>query len=121
MSSDPSFVDFIVDQMKSVGQIVSKKMFGEYAIYCDDKIVALICDNRLFVKPTEGGRKWIGDVQEASAYPGAKPSFLISDQFENKEWISTLIKITAEELPKPKPKSKPKKKNLSSQKKYKNR
>ncbi|EMY76043.1 TfoX N-terminal domain protein [Leptospira weilii serovar Ranarum str. ICFT] len=95
-------------------------MFGEYAIYCGGKIVALICDNRLFVKPTEGGRKWIGNVQEAPAYPGAKPSFLIPDQFENKEWISALIKITAEELPEPKPKSKPKKKSVSSRKKNKN-
>ncbi|EMO05030.1 TfoX N-terminal domain protein, partial [Leptospira interrogans serovar Icterohaemorrhagiae str. Verdun HP] len=48
MASDLSFVDFIVDQVKDAGQIVSKKMFGEYAIYCNGKIVALVCDNRLF-------------------------------------------------------------------------
>lgn len=115
MASDLSFVDFIVDQVKDAGQIVSKKMFGEYAIYCNGKIVALVCDNRLFIKPTEGGRKWIGNVQEASAYPGAKPSFLILDRLEDKEWMNHLVKITVQELPEPKIKSK--KKNVLSQKK----
>ncbi|XDD48851.1 TfoX/Sxy family protein [Leptospira sp. WS92.C1] len=121
MSSDPGFVDFIVGQMENAGRITSKKMFGEYAIYCEGKIVALICDNRLFIKPTGGGKKWIGNIQEASAYPGAKPSFWIPNQFENKEWISALIRITAAELPEPKPKSKSKKKGLSSHEKSKKR
>ncbi|EKO16185.1 TfoX/Sxy family protein [Leptospira kirschneri] len=109
MASDLSFVDFIVDQVKDAGQIVSKKMFGEYAIYCNGKIVALVCDNHLFVKPTEGGRKWIGNVQEAPAYPGAKPSFLILDRLKDKKWMSHLVKITAQELPEPKMKPKKKK------------
>ena len=79
MASDKSFVEFIVDQIEDAGLITYKKMFGEYAIYCDDKVVALICDNRLFVKPTEGGRAFIGNVVEAPAYPGAKLSFIITE------------------------------------------
>jgi TfoX/Sxy family transcriptional regulator of competence genes len=106
MSSDQSFVDFIVDQITDAGTITYRKMFGEYAIYRNAKVVALVCDNRLFVKPTEGGRSFIGNVVEAPPYPGAKPSFLIEDKFEDREWISTLIKITADELPEPKPKKK---------------
>ena len=85
MSSDQNFVDFIVDQIENAGIITCKKMFGEYAIYCDGKVVALVCDNQLFVKPTAGGRAFIGKVAEAAPYPGAKPSFLIEDQFENRE------------------------------------
>ncbi len=104
MSSDKSFVDFLVDQMGNKGTITSKKMFGEYAIYYDGKVVALVSDNQLFVKPTEGGRSFIGNVVEAPAYPGAKKSFLIEDKFEDSEWISQLIRITADELPDPKPK-----------------
>ena len=106
MSSDQSFVDFIVDQIISSKTITSRKMFGEYAIYSDNKVVALICDNRLFIKPTERGGLFIGDIVEASPYPGAKSCFLIEDKFEDREWISELIKITAEELPEPKPKKK---------------
>jgi hypothetical protein len=64
----------------------------------------LICDNRLFVKPTVGGRAFIGDVVEAPPYPGAKPSLLIEGQIEDGEWLSELARITTRELPAPKPK-----------------
>ncbi len=104
MASDPEFVDFLVDQMSGAGALSSRKMFGEYALYCGDKVVALVCDNQLFVKPTPGGRAFIGSPVEAPPYPGAKNSFLIADAFEDREWIAQLIRITAAELPPPKPK-----------------
>ena len=109
MASDQDFVDFIVDQLEKAGEITSRKMFGEYVIYCDGKVIALVCDNQLFVKPTEAGRSYIGEVIEAPPYPGAKMSFLIEDGFENRDWISELVRITAKELPEPKPKKKKKK------------
>jgi len=108
MASALSFVEFIVDQIDSVEQISFKKMFGEYALYSNNKVVALICNDQVFVKQTEGGRAFIGDVVEAPAYKGAKPSFLIEDKFEDREWISELLRITAKELPEPKPKKKKK-------------
>jgi TfoX/Sxy family transcriptional regulator of competence genes len=99
MSSTQSTVDFIVDRMSNAGDVSYKKMFGEYGIYCNGKMVASVCDDKLFVKPTVRGRVYIGDVVEASPYPGAKPGFLISgDKWENREWLSELIKITTEEL-----------------------
>ena len=104
MSSEKSFVEFVADQMRDAGYITYRKMFGEYAIYCDGKVVALVCDNQLFVKQTENGRSYIGNVCEAPPYPGAKMHFLIEDAFEDREWISGLIEITARELPLPKPK-----------------
>ena len=72
MSSDKSFVDFIVDQIENARQITYKKMFGEYAVYYKDKVVALVCDNRLFVKPTIAGRAFIRNVTEAPPFPVAK-------------------------------------------------
>ena len=99
MASDKSFVEFIVDQIENAGQITFKKMFGEYALYCDGKVIALICDNQLFIKPTIAGREFMGDVVDAPPYAGAKPSFLIDDRVEDREWISNLIRITYKELP----------------------
>jgi TfoX/Sxy family transcriptional regulator of competence genes len=99
MATDQAVVEFLVDQMSDAGRITSRKMFGEYAIYCDDKVVALVCDNQLFVKPTEKGRAYIGDVVEAPPYPGAKPYYLVEDKFDDREWISELIRITAQEVP----------------------
>jgi TfoX/Sxy family transcriptional regulator of competence genes len=104
MATDHEFMEFLADQMAEAGEISFRKMFGEYALYCDRKVVALVCENQLFVKPTDAGRTQIGEVTEAAPYPGAKDYFLIEDAFEDREWISDLIRITAKELPVPKPK-----------------
>lgn len=106
MASTQQFVDFIVEQIDISGQITYKKMFGEYGLYFGDKIFALICDNKLFVKPTLAGRAYIKHVVEAPPYPGAKPSFLIEDKLEDREWLTELVHITVQELPEPKPKKK---------------
>ena len=104
MATDLEFMEFLADQMAGAGEVSYRKMFGEYAVYCGGKVVALVCDNQLFVKPTAAGRAFIGAPVEAPAYPGAKDSFLIEDAFEDRDWISELIRITARELPMPKPK-----------------
>jgi DNA transformation protein len=80
-------------------------MFGEYGLYCDGKMVALVCDDQLFVKPTAAGKTFIGKVREGLPYPGAKPWFLIGgDRCEDSEWLSELVRLTERELPAPKPK-----------------
>lgn len=106
MASEQTFVDFIVDQIENAGEISVKKMFGEYALYSGEKLFALICDNKLFIKPTQAGRTFIGDVVEAPPYPGAKPSFLIEDKVEDRGWLSELVRVSVAELPMPKPKKK---------------
>ena len=110
MSSNQDFVDFVIGQLQSAGDITFKKMFGEYALYSGNKIFALICDNKLFIKPTIAGKNYIQDVVEAPPYPGAKPSFLVEDRIEDHEWLITLVKLTISELPEPKPKKKKKRK-----------
>jgi TfoX/Sxy family transcriptional regulator of competence genes len=60
-------------------------MFGEYGIYSNGKLFGLICDNKLFIKPTNYWRKFIENVFEASPYKGAKPSFLIEGKIEDSE------------------------------------
>ena len=106
MASDQNFVDFVLEQINNVGEITAKKMFGEYGVYADGKLFGLICDNKLFVKPTISGRYFIGNVVEAPPYEGAKPSFLIEDKIEDSEWLSELVRTTLKELPAPKPKKK---------------
>jgi TfoX/Sxy family transcriptional regulator of competence genes len=102
MSSSQSTVIFIAGQMSYAGAVVYKKMFGEYGIYCGGKMVASVCDDKLFIKPTIRGRDYIGDVVEEPPYRGAKPCFLISgEKLEDRAWLSELIRITTEELPTP--------------------
>jgi len=105
MASKQSTVDFILEQISNSGVVRAKKMFGEYGVYCNDKIVAFVCDDQLFLKPTQGGRAFIGDVVEGYPYPGAKPYFLISgEMWDDHEWLTTLVTLSAEELPPPKKK-----------------
>jgi TfoX/Sxy family transcriptional regulator of competence genes len=104
MASDPDFVEYVCDQMSGAGTITYRKMFGEYAVYCEGKVVALICDNQLFVKPTEAGHAVIGKPVEAPPYPGAKAHFLIEERLDDREWLAHLIRVTDAELPVPKPK-----------------
>lgn len=104
MASDPSFVDFVLDQLQAVEGVQAKKMFGEYGVYAGGKMFGLICDNKLFIKRTESGHAFIGEVVEAPPYPGAKPIFLIEEKIEDSQWLCELVKITVKELPAPKKK-----------------
>ena len=110
MANDPAFVTFIIDQIDDSCEITHRSMFGGGSLYSKAKVVALICDNQLFVKPTAAGRSFIGEVVEAPPYPGAKLFFLIQDEIDDGEWLTQLISVTEAELPKPKPKTRPKKK-----------
>lgn len=108
MASRQETVDYLVEQMSGAGKITARKMFGEYGVYCNGKIIALVCDDRLFIKPTEAGRRFLGDsVEEAPAYPGSKLYLHISgEKWDNADWLADLIRASLPELPEPKPKKK---------------
>ena len=107
MASKQGNVDFVLEQMAQAGDVSARKMFGEYAIYLHGKIVALFCDDQLFMKPTDAGKALLGKVTEGAPYPGAKPWFFISgDRCEDGDFLSELARVTANALPAPKPKAK---------------
>ena len=120
MASDESFMNYVVEQMRAAGPISSRKMFGEYAIYCGETVVAFVCDNQLFVKPTPGGQAFLGSPIMAPPYPGAKLHFLVDDGLDDGDSLSQLIAVTAHELPVPKAKKtvkvKPKAKKKATRK-----
>lgn len=99
MASDLEYVEYVVGQMAEDCAVTYKRMFGEFGLYSGETFFGAVCDNQLFVKPTAGGREWIGEVVEAPMYPGAKPSLLIGDGLEDPEWLSELVRITVRELP----------------------
>ena len=105
MASSNDLVQYIVDQCSEAGEIVAKKMFGDYGIYCDGKIFGLICDDCLYIKPTKGGRALLRNEVMCPPYDGAKDYFLIED-VDNREYLSELVRVTCKELPMPKEKKK---------------
>lgn len=107
MASDQEFMDYVSEQLRGVPRVSHRKMFGEYAVYVGEKVVALVCDNQLFVKPTAAGRALLeshGALREASPFPVAKPMFLIEGQLDDTDFMARLIATTERELPLSKPK-----------------
>ena len=107
MASNPDLVQYIADQCAGAGEIATKKMFGDYGIYCDGKIFGLICDDCFYLKPTEAGRALLRSEDQRPPYPGAKPHFYIED-VDDHDYLSALVRATCTELPDPKPKNKKK-------------
>lgn len=106
MATSLDMIQFLLDQLSDLRGVRARKMFGEYALYCDEKVVALVCDDQLFMKITPEGRKFVGDrYEEGLPYPGAKPWMLIDgDEIEESDRLCALIRLTADALPAPVPK-----------------
>ncbi|WP_062304104.1 TfoX/Sxy family protein [Demequina subtropica] len=99
MSTARATVEHLLEQLEPLPVRV-RAMFGEYALYCDEKVVALVCDDTLFLKPAPAS----DGLPEAPPYPGAKP-YRVVDRvaIEDVERLQALVRATADALPVPKP------------------
>lgn len=88
-------------------------MFGEYALYYDGKVVALACDDRLFLKDTAAGRGLLEQVTEGAPFPGAKPWLVIDAALDEPDLLARLLRSTALALPAPAPR-KPRRKSAAA-------
>ena len=98
--SNADLVQYLVEQASKAGAVRARKMFGDYALYCNDKVVGLICDNRLYLKPLEPLIAVLHecDQQKGAPYEGAKPHYVISD-VDDRDYVSLLVKTVADHLP----------------------
>jgi TfoX/Sxy family transcriptional regulator of competence genes len=110
MASDLSTIEYIIDQSLLGARLSYRRMFGEYALYLNTKVVGLVCNNQLFLKPTDAARALLGTPTEAPAYPGAKNYFVIDEALEDPQLLLQVLEATEAALPLPKPKAPSKKK-----------
>ena len=104
MATEKATVDFILDQLAPL-PVRARAMFGEYGLYCDEKFVALICDDTLFIKPTAISNRFFTNADLAPPYPGAKDHYAVpATLLEESERLREVIAGTAELLPLPKKK-----------------
>ena len=103
MASNADFVQYIVDQCGGAGEIVARKMFGDYGIYCNGKIFGLVSDNGFYIKPTEAARPLLKSEVMRPPYEGAKPYYYI-EEVDDHEYLANLVRVTCAVLPEPKPK-----------------
>ncbi|MEY4549284.1 MAG: hypothetical protein RL685_5479 [Pseudomonadota bacterium] len=118
MGTRASTIEFVLDQLAGLRGVRARKMFGEYAVYYEEKVVGLVCDDQLFIKITPAGQALLGDqLEEGEPYPGAKPALLVGpDQLEDHERLCALVRVTAKALPEPRPRATKKKKKKVAKK-----
>ena len=104
MSTSRQTAEFIEDQLGDL-PIRTGRMFGEYAVYLGDKVVAFICDDTLFIKPSGVDPSVLVGTFPGQAYPGSKDYHTVPGELlEDRAWLQAAILATAEALPTPTPK-----------------
>lgn len=77
MASSPDFVNYICEQLEGTGAVRSRKMFGEYMVYLNDKPVIIICDDRAMVKILPCLEELLGQNPKELPYEGAKEHYVL--------------------------------------------
>ena len=101
MASDKAYLDFILEQLSLPDDIAYKAMMGEYILYYRGRIIGGIYDDRFLIKPTKAARALLPDAPFALPYAGAKEMLLV-DNVDDREFLATLVRRVAAELPAPK-------------------
>jgi TfoX/Sxy family transcriptional regulator of competence genes len=99
MSTKPQTTDFILEQLDNLN-VRARKMFGEYALYCDEKLPAFICDDTLFVKIIDANEKLATGLKKGPCYPGSKDYYIVpGERLDDRAWLQSFVQTTADFLP----------------------
>jgi TfoX/Sxy family transcriptional regulator of competence genes len=79
MSTQKETVEFILGKLRDRGRFTARAMFGEYALYADGKVVALICDDLLHVKIVPASQALEQECEKGHPYPGARPHYVVEE------------------------------------------
>ena len=93
MASHKDFVDYVAEQLREAGAIRSRKMFGEYGLYCDGVFFAVICGDQLFVKVTPVGEAAFPNLSKAPPYEGARDYIWVED-VDDRDTMTALTRLT---------------------------
>ena len=102
MASSKEFLQFVLEQLSALGDVSVRPMMGEYVLYCHDRVVGGIYDDRLLLKPTPSAVQLMPDAERDIPYDGAK-EMLVADA-DNAELTCRVVEAIAMDLPAPKPK-----------------
>ena len=87
-------------------------MFGEYGLYLDGVVVAFICDDTLFIKPTPAALDILPDAPRGPAYPGSKDYIVASETLDDPDLCARALRAVAADAPPAKAKKAQTLKNL---------
>lgn len=104
MASSAEFVEYICEQLEGTGTIRSRKMFGEYMIYLNDKPVVMVCDDRVMMKMLPCLEGLLSANQTETPYEGAKPHYVLDP--DDRETLCQAVMLAEEVTPLPKKRKK---------------
>ena len=99
MATDADFAAHVLEQLAELGGMSTRRMFGEYALYRYGQVVGLLCDNQMFLKPTEAARALLTEPAYGHPFPGASPHLLVNELLDDRESLAKLVRVTSENLP----------------------
>jgi TfoX/Sxy family transcriptional regulator of competence genes len=101
MATQKETIEFILEKLRDRKRFSARAMFGEYALYADGKVVALVCDDQLYVKILPASAELEDQCEKGAPYPGAKPHYVVDEeQLSTIENIAEILRAIAESLPK---------------------
>lgn len=110
MSSQKETVEYILEQLGDSKKFSARAMFGEYALYASGKVVALICDDLLYVKILPASAALEKKCEKGPPYPGAKPHYIVEEsELSRMDELPGILLDIAKSLPGPKKKARTKK------------
>ena len=93
MATTKDYLDYVLERLPEPEAARCRKMFGEYGLYCDGLFFAVICDDRLFIKPTAEGEAAFPWLPKAPPYEGAKDYILMED-VDDRDTMTALVRLT---------------------------
>jgi TfoX/Sxy family transcriptional regulator of competence genes len=102
MASTTDFMVYVCDQIAGVGEIFTKKMFGEYLVYVNEKPVLLVCDNTVFVKILPCLNELMTSAEKGFPYSGAKEHYILN--IDKADFCKKVILLLEANTPYPKKK-----------------
>lgn len=100
MSTQKETVEFILEKLGSAKKFSTRAMFGEYALYAEGKVVALVCDDQLYVKIVPASHELEALCEKGEPYPGAKPHYMVEEvQLSKLENLPSILLDIAKSLP----------------------
>ena len=103
MGSRAETLAHVLDTLSAL-PLAHRRMMGEYVLYLDGRVVAVIGDDRLWIKATPGGRAALPDCPLGPPFPGAKPWIDADTALDDPDRAAQALRAVAADLPPPKPK-----------------
>ena len=97
MASTKEYLEYVLEQLSEVDGLRYRPMMGEYLIYCRNRLVGGVYDDRLLVKPTKSALALLPDAPREEPYPGGRPLLLVTEM-ENKRLLQELLEAVADEV-----------------------